>query len=182
MRNFAIHLAVLCASLALPARAEMPSWWTALHGAYLEEDVTPEPVVLPPTDIKYLPKYVMSIGGGAIIPGSGPGKFAYDSASIYVGQGTYATVANEYTMTQNKVEACPLAGGSKILYQFGPLSIGTTGLAGACSNAPAGVIQGFGSFHFGKSAWSAILTVTKPFTSGLSQAVKVSAGVQWAGN
>lgn len=50
MRNFAIHLAVVCASLAAPARAEMPSWWVALHGSYLEDQAaipTLEPAPAP---------------------------------------------------------------------------------------------------------------------------------------
>lgn len=193
MRKLALILAVLC--VARTARADMPYWWMALHGSYLATDATPTlpssansatdaPVITAialPTPT-YMPKYVVSTGGGAIVPGSGSGIFAYYSASVYLGQATYATMANEYTIIHGSVETCPLAGVTKALYQYGPLSLGTTGLAGACSSAPAGVIQGFGSYHFGKSAWSALVTATKPFTSGASQAVKLSIGIQWGGN
>ncbi len=166
MRKLTVILAVLCLRAAAQ---DLPALNPATAAALLSK-------------ISYMPKYVVSIGGGAIIPGSGSGKYAYDSASIFIGQGTYATMANEYTMTKGVTESCPLAGFSKLLYQFGPFSVGTTGLGGACSSAPAGVIQGFGSYHFGKSAWSALVTATKPFTSGTSQAVKLSLGIQWGGN
>lgn len=171
MGKLTIILAALCACAAAQTPATSKDLPT-LNPAIVNSN----------SGIAYLPKYVVSAGGGSIVPGSEHGIFAYYSASVYIGQQTYATMANEYTMTKGTVQTCPVAGASKILYSYGPLSLGTTGLAGACSNTPAGIIQGFGSYHFGKSAWSALVTATKPFTSGASQAVKISLGIQWGGS
>lgn len=121
---------------------------------------------LPTSNITYLPQYLVNAGAGATIPGSG--RFAFWSVSTYLGQQTYATAATEYTISKGQVSTCALAGVSKVMYQYGALSIGLTGLGGGCTNpsgsSPAASAQGFASLHFGKSSWSAVITGMK--TSG----------------
>jgi hypothetical protein len=128
----------------------------------------------------YLPTWVVSAGVGALTHGSG--KLGYDSVSYNVGQATYVTAVNEYTVVKGVLETCPLAGLTKALYQFRGVTVGTTGLGGACNAAPAGTAQGFVHMRWKQSHWGVALTATKPFTSGVSNAVKVSLGFVWMGD
>ncbi len=138
---------------------------------------------VPPTSsITYLPKLYGSVGGGAVVPGSG--KFGYESISLYLGQQTYATTINEYTISKGQVQSCTLAGLSKLMYQFGFVSLGTTGLAGGCnatssSGGVAGAVQGFASFHIGKSGFSIVATGDKTFTSDGRQGIKATLGFSY---
>src|SRR5690242_1958645 len=52
-------------------------------------------IALPSTPITYTPDIVVSSGGGFASPN---GKFAYYSISKYIGQSSYATMANQYTI------------------------------------------------------------------------------------
>lgn len=136
----------------------------------------------PTSSITYLPKLYGSVGGGAIVPGSG--KFGYQSISLYLGQESYATTINEYTITKGQVQSCTLAGLSKVMYEFGFVSIGTTGLAGGCnatstSGGVAGAVQGFASFHLGKTGFSIVATGDKTFTTDGRQGVKMTLGVSY---
>ena len=78
----------------------------------------------------YTPQYLVTAGGGAVVPGHGAG-FAYWSVSRYLGQQTYATVIQEYEMVKGAVITCPLAGVSKTIYTLGPATVGMTGAGGA---------------------------------------------------
>jgi len=140
-----------------------------------------EPVVAAASKVTYLPKWYGSVGAGGLTVGKG--RFAYESISAYLGAETYATTVNEYTMQGGKVTSCTLAGLSKLLYQFGIVSVGTTGLGGGCNstdgnNGAAGAVQGFASFHV-KGAVSIVLTGDKTFTTDGRQAVKVTLGISY---
>lgn len=146
-------------------------------GALAQTVPTTGPLNAKPT---YLPTWVVSAGAGVLTHGSG--KLGYDSVSYNVGQSTYVTAVNEYTLVKGALETCPLAGLTKIMYQFRGVSVGTTGLGGACNAAPAGTAQGFVHIRFKQSQWGVALTATKPFTSGVSNAVKLSVGFVWMGD
>lgn len=196
-------LLVSIAALLLPIHTiGAPGWWAALHGSYLTAEelaqVTfPQPVnaappmaqpaPLPPeppaqSGITYLPKWYASAGGGALVPGSG--KFAYESISAYIGAGTYATTVQEFTISAGKVQSCTMAGVSKLLYQFGFVSIGMTGLGGGCNSTggdsgAAAATQGFASFHLGKSGISIVATGDKTFLTDGRQGAKITLGVSF---
>ena len=196
-RSLCVITAVL--ALALPAFAA-PDWWVALHGTYLTAEELAQvtfppapdaqqavaPVVaaaLPTSSITYLPRFYGSVGGGGIVPGHG-GRFAYESISAYIGAQTYATTVQEFTISKGKVQSCTLAGVSKIMYQFGFVSIGLTGLGGGCNSTSgdsgaAGAAQGFASFHLGKSGMSIVATGDKTFTADGRQGVKLTLGVSY---
>lgn len=136
----------------------------------------------PTSNITYLPKLYGSVGGGAVIPGKG--RFAYESISLFLGQETYATSVQEFTITNGTVQTCTMAGVSKVAYQFGFISIGITGLAGGCnstsgSSGGAGAAQGFASFHLGKTGFSVVATGDKTFTADGRQGVKATLGVSY---
>ena len=132
-------------------------------------------VPVPASSITYLPKWVVTAGGGVNLPGNG--KFAYWSASTYLGSQTYATAATEYTLVNKQVLTCGLAGISKPLYEFGPASIGLTGLGGGCTSTNGAAVaaasgQGFIHIRLGKSGWGVAITGMK--TSG--SAFKITLG------
>jgi len=199
---------------ALPAAAQRPAWWTALHGSYLtagelaqvtfpQATTAPvqqsvpitvpavgaavqaiaQPIAAAASDIAYLPKWYGSLGAGAVVPGSG--KFAYEAIAAYIGAQTYATTVNEFNIVKGQVQSCAMGGLSKILYEFGPLSIGTTGLAGGCtatstSGGAAGAVQPFLSWHIGHSGVSLLATGDKIFTVDGKQAAKITFGISYA--
>jgi hypothetical protein len=137
---------------------------------------------LPTSTIDYLPKWYGSLGAGAVIPGSS--KFGYEAIATFVGQASYVTAVNEYTFTKGTVQSCALGGVSKVLYQFGAFSIGTTGLAGGCTTVPtsggaAAAVQGFLSYRVRKSGISLLLTGDKTFTVDGRQAAKLTFGVSY---
>lgn len=197
------HLAFILV-LALPAFAA-PDWWIALHGSYLTADelaqqvaavcpagfdCTPIQQAVAPvvaaiaakSDITFLPKFYGSVGGGAVVPGSG--KFAYQAIAAYIGKNTYATTVQEYTIVGGKITSCTMAGISPVLYQFGFLSIGLTGLGGGCSSSSgsggmAAATQGFASFRLGHTGISIPITVDKTFTTDGRQGVKATLGVSY---
>jgi len=187
-----LTVSILTLALALPAFAA-PDWWVALHGSYLTADqaqVQPIQQAVAPvvaavaatSNITYLPKFYGSAGGGAVVPGSG--KFAYEAISVYLGQQTYATTVQEFTISKGTVQSCTMAGISKVAYQFGFVSLGMTGLAGGCnstsgSSGGAGAAQGFASFHLGKSGMSIVATADKTFTTDGRQGVKATLGVSY---
>src|ERR1035438_10653040 len=90
----------------------------------------------PVTPVKALPSWYAGGGGGMLISG---GKFAYDSYSHLIPglPATYLTLANEYTFRHGFMQSCVLIGPTRVLYQFGPVSLGATGLAGACNGGTA---------------------------------------------
>jgi hypothetical protein len=190
-RRPAIILAL--ALFALPAFAA-PDWWIALHGSYLTADelaqvqpiqqaVAPVVAAIAATsNITYLPKFYGSVGGGAVVPGSG--KFAYEAIAAYIGMATYAMTVQEFTLSKGTVQSCTMAGVSKVMYQFGFVSLGITGLGGGCnstsgSSGGAGAAQGFASFHLGKSGMSIVATADKTFTTDGRQGVKATFGVSY---
>lgn len=137
---------------------------------------------LPSAPATYLPQYLVTAGGGAVVPGHGAG-FAYWSVSRYLGQQTYATAISEYTMTKGVVLTCPMAGITKVVYQLGPVSFGLTGAGGACSGTNAGASsaasgQAFTAFHI-KGDWSIIATARKTFTASGTDAFKLTLGIGW---
>jgi hypothetical protein len=128
------------------------------------------------------PSIFYSVGGGALTHGHG-GTFTYWSVSKYLGQNSYATIINEYTISQGQVLTCPLAGVSHVATQFGPVSIGLTGAGGGCSGDKGGAsgaatAQGFVNFHL-YNEWNLILSVRETFTNRGDDAIKVSLGLGW---
>ena len=128
------------------------------------------------------PQIFYSAGGGALTHGHG-GTFAYWSVSKYLGQNTYASVINEYTVSAGQVLTCPLAGVSHVAAQFGPVSVGLTGAGGGCSGdkggaAGAATAQAFVNFHLWHE-WNLPLTARKTFTSRGDEAIKISLGIGW---
>ncbi len=110
------------------------------------------------------PNYFFTAGGGDQAPGRGAG-FVYWSASRYLGQQSWATVLQEYSMSAGQVITCPLGGISHVVGSFGPVSYGGVGAAGACSGSPLGGTgalgaQGFANVHIYKR-FSLIVTVRK---------------------
>jgi hypothetical protein len=144
-----------------------------------------EPVVsaaIAKSSITYLPKWYGSAGGGTLIPGSS--KFAYQAVAVFVGQASYLTAVTEYTFLKGQVQSCTLGGVSKVLYQFGAFSVGTTGLGGGCSTTTtsggaAAAVQGFGSFHIGKGGFSVVATGDKTFTTDGRQGAKITLGIAY---
>lgn len=199
MKQISLFLA-----LALPAFSA-PDWWVALHGPYLTADelaqqvaavcpagfdCTPIQQAVAPvvaaiaatSNINYLPRWYGSLGGGAVVPGSG--KFAYQAIAAYIGKSTYATTVQEYTIVGGKITSCTMAGISPVLYQFGFLSIGLTGLGGGCnsssgSSGMAAATQGFASFRIGHTGISIPVTADKTFTTDGRQGVKATFGVSY---
>lgn len=188
------------ALLGVPAYSAPPAWWAALHGSYLTPQelaqviipqapavnaapaAVPAAVALPASGISYLPKFYGSVGGGGTVPGKG--RFAYESISAYLGQETYATTVQEFTLAKGAVQSCTMAGLSKPLYQFGFLTLGITGLGGGCSSTAgtsgaAGAAQGFASFHLARTGFSVVATGDKTFTTDGRQAVKLTLGVAY---
>ncbi len=126
------------------------------------------PQFIPASPITYSPNILVSAGGGFASPN---GKFGYYSISKAIGQNSYATMAQQYTIVKGKIQNCALAGLSKEMYEFGPLVLGITGLGGGCEGfsgdaTAAANAQAYAHFHFGKSAWGAVLTVMKTTNPG----------------
>lgn len=140
---------------------------TVLHG----QPAPPAPV--PSNNLQYF----VSAGGGAVVPGHG-GKFFYWSVSRYLGQQTYATVATEYTIQKGAVVTCPLAGVSKVLYTLGPVTVGLTGLGGACDANSAANAQGFVNFHV-KGLFYLVLTGQKTYTAASKAAFQFTLAPGW---
>lgn len=118
--------------------------------------------------LSWTPKYIVTGGGGFASPS---GKFAYASESTYVGQGTYATVAQEYTTLHGQVESCTFGGASKLLYQWSLVTVGLTGLGGGCqsTNGSAGGAasgQGFLDVRWGKLPFGNTITAEKTSVGG----------------
>lgn len=123
--------------------------------------------------ITYSPDMLVSAGGGYASPN---GKFGYYSVSKSVGQNTYATMANQYTIVGGKLESCALAGLTKEMYQFGPLVLGLTGLGGGCEGfsgnaGAAGSAQAFAHIHFGKSPIGLAITGMKTTSPGFQTTI-----------
>ena len=139
---------------------------------------TAAPVPLSLTNVTYLPKLVITGGGGFASPN---GKFGYVSESSYIGAGTYATVAIEDTITKGVVQQCTLAGITKPIYQVNILTAGLTGLGGGCTSTAgtstaAGAGQAFLDVQWGRLPLGNVVTVMKLTTGGY----KLTIGFRWA--
>jgi hypothetical protein len=155
--------------------------------AIAQTPATPASAAAAVSNITYLPKWYGSVGVGGAIPGNS--RFAYESISAYLGAATYATTVNQYTISNGKVQDCTLAGLTKALYQFRPLTIGTTGLGGGCSStsgdSAAGAVQGFASLRIRKSPISLVATgektwiATGPGPNGGKQGVQLTLGISY---
>lgn len=126
----------------------------------------------------YAPQTVVGTGPGFASPN---GKFGYLSESSLIGQATYTTVAQQWTLMRGRAESCTLAGLTKVTNQWGPITVGVTGLGGGCEGMTGSAQmvasgQGFVQVRIRKSAWSMVVTGQKISDSDF----KVSAGVQWA--
>lgn len=142
------------------------------------QNPTAAPVPSSLTNVTYLPKVVVTGGGGFSSPN---GKFAYASESTYIGAGTYATVAIEDTITKGVVQSCTLAGVTKPVYQVKVLTAGLTGLGGGCTSTAgtstaAGAGQAFLDIQWGKLPLGNVVTVMKLTTGGY----KLTIGLRWA--
>ena len=139
---------------------------------------TAAPVQPSLTNVTFLPKLVVTGGGGFASPN---GKFGYVSESTYVGAGTYATVAIEDTIVKGNVESCTLAGVTKPLYQLSVFTAGLTGLGGGCTSTAGtstatGAGQAFLDVQWGKLPLGNTITVMKLTTGSF----KVTIGFRWA--
>jgi len=144
------------------------------------------PTVIPTASVAnkptYTPQWVGSAGAGATVPGNG--KFAYYSISTFIGQNTYATIANEYTITSKGVQTCSLAGITKDMYEFGHFDAGVTGLGGGCINSntsagPTAQVQGFLNYHIKQSHYSITTTARKFLLDNGNTSIKVTLGVTY---
>lgn len=169
MRTLLLSLIVM-----LPLMAQVAN--TPYHGIPIPAPATPAS-----TTTSYMPTTYFSLGGGALIPGSG--KFGYESVSTYLGVKTYATVANEFTIIQGKATECALVGVTKVEYEVSRFSLGVTGLGGGCfastSSGGAASVQGFMNYRIGKSNFSVVGTGNKILTSNGNSAVKLTIGVSF---
>ena len=116
------------------------------------------------------------------MPGHG-GGFAYWSGSKYVGQASWVTYIQEYTISKGAIVSCSLGGVSHVVRQVSFISVGLTGAGGGCSGDPRGAEsaasgQGFLSFHI-KGAWSIIATARKTFTASGTDAFRLTLGLGW---
>ena len=124
--------------------------------------------------VTYLPANIVTAGGGFMTPST---KFAYVGYSHLAGAGTYLSAVQEYTMVHKVVQACTLAGLTKPQYQWKWLTVGATGLGGACaSGALIANGQVFADQRFGKSHFGAVETYQRE-TTGLG---KATFGFRWA--
>ena len=121
-----------------------------------------------------LPDKVITAGGGFLSPNS---KFAYGSFSKYLGQGTYSTTAQEYSLVGKKIVSCTETGLTKALWQYRWVTVLVTGLGGGCTEGGAiGSAQGAIDIHLRReSPWGAALSVQKETTNGF----KLTGGVRW---
>jgi len=97
--------------------------------------------------------------------------------SHFVGQNTYLTAAQEYTLIGNGVQSCTLAGATHVTNQWGPVSLGTTGLVGGCQNgSTAWSAQEFAHYRIKKTNWG---VVGSGMINSQSHGLKVTVGLQW---
>jgi hypothetical protein len=139
---------------------------------------------LPTAPATYLPEYIVSAGGGAVVPGHG-GSFAYQCFGAMLGQATYGLSCQQWSVVNGQIQNCALAGLMKPTHQFGPISFGVTGLGGGCEStngnaAAAGNAQVFVNFHIGKTPLNIPITYEKTFSAVGKQAAQLTGGIIWA--
>jgi len=128
----------------------------------------------PPIGAAVLPNLVISGGGGFASPN---GKFAYASVSKLLDAATYSTSAQEYSLVGKTVQSCTLTGLSKMLYTFGAMTAGITGMGGGCAAGSAiGEAQGFLDIRYRQSNWGVAVTAMKTTNGGF----KVTIAPRWA--
>lgn len=129
--------------------------------------------------IPWTPKIIVSGGGGFVSPN---GKFIYASESTYIGAATWTTVATEQTLIHGQVTSSTLAGVTRALYQFGPVTVCITGLGGGSTSTSGSAgaawsAQGCVDVRWGKTAYGNVVTA---MYDSASKGVKVTLGFRWA--
>lgn len=134
--------------------------------------------VTPPVE----PSQLFSLGAGG--KGFGPTQiFGYYSISQHIATGTYTTEINEFVRLKGgSVGTCARAGISKVMWQFGSVSIGGVGDAGACESAvgsAGGAVsaRGFLSYLIPKTHFHVIGTAETLKTAGGSTQPTVTIGI-----
>ena len=122
-----------------------------------------------------LPSNVITFGGGFLSPSS---KFAYASFSKYLGQATYSTTAQEYSLVNKKIVSCTETGLTKAIWQYHWITVLLTGLGGGCTDGGAiGSGQGAVDIHPHKdSPWGSVVSIQKETAGGF----KLTGGIRWA--